>query len=48
VIEHEGERYIGALLLDDHTFCWLVSKVLKTHIGCSIKEIGALDMSFSF
>jgi hypothetical protein len=47
VIEHEGERYVGTLLFDDHVFCWLVSKVLKTHIGWPIKDIGALDMSFT-
>jgi hypothetical protein len=47
VIEHEGERYIGALLFDDHIFCWLVLQVLKSHIGRSIKDLGDLDLSFT-
>jgi len=47
VIEHEGERYIGALLFDDHIFCWLVLQVLKSHIGWSIKALGDLDLSFT-
>jgi hypothetical protein len=47
VIEHEGERYIGALLFDDHVFCWLISKVLRSHLGWSIKDVGDLDLSFT-
>jgi hypothetical protein len=47
VTEHEGERYIGALLFDDAIFCWLISRVLKSHIGWSVKELGDLDLSFT-
>jgi hypothetical protein len=47
VIEHEGERYVGALLFDDSVFGWFISKVLRSHIGWPIKNIGALDLSFS-
>jgi hypothetical protein len=47
VIEHEGERYIGALLFDDAIFCWLISRVLKSHIGWSVKDLGELDLSFT-
>ena len=47
VIEHEGERYVGALLFDDTAFGWFISKVLRSHIGWPIKNIGALDLSFS-
>jgi hypothetical protein len=47
VIEHEGERYVGALLFDDAVFGWFISKVLRSHIGWPIKNISALDLSFS-
>jgi hypothetical protein len=47
VIEHEGERYVGALLFDDAAFGWFISKVLRSHIGWPIKTIGSLDFSFS-
>ena len=47
VIEHEGERYVGALLFDDQIFCWLVLRLLRSHIGWSIEDLGDLDLSFT-
>lgn len=47
VIEHEGERYIGTLRFDDAVFGWFISKVLRSHIGWGIEDIGSLDLSFS-
>ena len=47
VMAHEGERYIAPLLFDDPVFGWFLSKVLRSHIGWSIQDIGSLDLSFS-
>ena len=47
IIEHENERYFGALLFDDSQFCYLISKVLGGRIGCSIAAIGDLDLSIT-
>jgi hypothetical protein len=45
VIDHEKERYVGALLFDDIAICRQIALILKTHTGRPIKEIGDLDMS---
>jgi hypothetical protein len=45
VIEHNQERYVGALFFDDNQFCCLICQLLHSYIGHSIKEIGALDLS---
>jgi hypothetical protein len=47
VIEHQHERYMGALLFDDQIFCWLISQVLLGHRGWSVEEIGGLDLAFT-
>jgi len=47
VIEHEGHRYVGALLFDDARFCGFVTRFLQAHVGRAIKEIGDLDLSFT-
>jgi hypothetical protein len=44
-IEHEMEIYIGTLIFDNAPFSWLIAKMLKQHIGWSIKELGDLDLS---
>jgi len=45
VIEHENERYMGCLIVDDIAFCSEVSAILQNQLGHSIKEIGDLDLS---
>ena len=45
VMEHRGTEYIGALLLDDRTFCDDVTKLLKAHRNRSIAEIGSMELS---
>ena len=45
VIDYENMRYVGCLIFNDHSFCTEVSKVLRHHLGRSIKEIGGLDLS---
>src|SRR5262245_3719142 len=44
-IEFEGEPYAGALVLDDAVLCHQICYILQQNIGCSIADIGALDMS---
>jgi hypothetical protein len=45
VIDHEKERYVGALLFDDIAICRQIALILKTHTGRPIREIGDLDIS---
>ncbi len=45
IIDSERERYVGALASDDASFCKQLYSILQSHIGESIKEIGAIDLS---
>jgi hypothetical protein len=45
VIEHEGQRWVGALMFDNMTFCHGMCEIIKLHVGRTIKEIGDLDVS---
>ncbi|MGZ8495438.1 MAG: hypothetical protein ACXWWP_06020 [Candidatus Binatia bacterium] len=45
VIEHEAERYVGAMVFDNPAFCRLVYRILKSHIGTSIRALGDLNFS---
>jgi hypothetical protein len=45
VIDHEKERYVGALLFDDLAICRQICWVLKTQTGRPIKDIGDLDIT---
>jgi hypothetical protein len=47
-INFNGVRYMGSMRFDDPNFCAIVCDALKSHIGCSIKEIGDLDLSHTF
>jgi hypothetical protein len=44
-IEHDGESYCGALILDNAAFCSHLIPFLQQQIGKSISEIGDLDVS---
>lgn len=44
-MEHEGDSYCGALILNDPAFCSTIIRFLQAHIGKSIREIGDLDLS---
>jgi hypothetical protein len=41
----DEEKYLGALLFSDETFCKQLHRILQRHIGRSIEEIGDLDLS---
>ena len=44
VINHQQEIYIGNLIFDEHSFCAKVARVIRSHIGRSIKDIGDLEL----
>jgi hypothetical protein len=44
-INYQGFRYMGSMQFDDAKFCSEIYAVLNAHVGCSIKEIGDLDLS---
>jgi hypothetical protein len=44
-IQHGGLRYMGFMGFDDPAFCSEIDRLLKFHVGLSIKEIGDLDLS---
>ena len=39
VIDFQEETYIGSLLCKDDIFCAQISKLLRYHVGCPIKDI---------
>jgi hypothetical protein len=44
-MQHEGLRYMGFMVFDDPPFCYEIYRLLKSNVGCSIKEIGDIDLS---
>ncbi|HEY6363507.1 MAG TPA: hypothetical protein VI585_01825 [Candidatus Binatia bacterium] len=46
-IEHEKEAYIGCLLFDNPPFCLQIASLLQDWCERPIREIGALDLSFT-
>jgi hypothetical protein len=43
-IEHEQCEYMGHLTVDDETFCERLFNLLKNCRGCTIQEIGSMDI----
>jgi hypothetical protein len=46
-IEYENARYIGCLLFDNPPFCLQIANVVRDWCGHPIREIGALELSFT-
>jgi hypothetical protein len=46
-METEGREYLGTLLFDDFGFCYEIYSLLRSCVGCSIREIGDMDLSYS-
>ncbi len=44
-IEYDGFSYTGSIYFDDPMFCYDIYTLLQRKVGCSIKEIGDLDLS---
>lgn len=47
-MDHEGDQYLGVIEFDDPEFCRGIYALLRSHVGCSIKEIGDLDLPATF
>jgi hypothetical protein len=47
LINYQGSRYMGSMAFDNPEFCSEIYAVLNSHVGCSIKEIGDLDLSYT-
>jgi hypothetical protein len=45
-IEHARERYLGFLIFDEVSFCTLIHDLLEARIGCSIKDLGSLELTY--
>lgn len=46
-IEYASKEYVGCLLFDDDAFCSRIGDLLECYLGCSIKDIGDLDVAFT-
>jgi hypothetical protein len=44
VIEHESEHFVGKLVFHDPVLHHQITDILQQHIGCSIKDIGNLEI----
>jgi len=47
IMEHLGAEYIGALLMNDRNFCRLVFDALLQNRFRPLREIGAIDLSYT-
>ena len=47
IMEHEGRKYLGTLLVEDPVFCREIYTLLIEQRGKSIQEIGDLDLSYT-
>ena len=47
IIEHRGESWMGALVIEDQAFCAQIAGFLERYVGHSIREIGGMDLSFT-
>jgi hypothetical protein len=47
VIEYDGERFIGILVLPDSKLCRSIVIFLRNHVGRPIREIGELEIGSS-
>jgi hypothetical protein len=46
-MEIDGRDYLGTLLFDDFGFCYEIYSLLRSYVGCSIQEIGNIDLSYT-
>ncbi|HTM11217.1 MAG TPA: hypothetical protein VL754_22760 [Verrucomicrobiae bacterium] len=43
-IDHDGQSYIGCLMLEDYAFCQQLARLFRQQYGRRIEEIGGLDL----
>jgi hypothetical protein len=46
IMEHEGRKYIGTLLVGDSSFCQEIYTVLIEQRGKPIQDIGEIDFNY--
>jgi hypothetical protein len=46
IMEHEGRKYIGTLLVEDPVFCQEIYAVLIEQRGKPIRDIGEIDLGY--
>ena len=46
-IEYNQSMYLGCVLFDDPAFYAHMCNLLKNYCGCSIKQIGDLDLAYT-
>ena len=46
-INYQGYRYMGSMQFDDPNFCSEIYAVPNAHVGCSLNEIGDIDLSYT-
>ena len=46
-INYQGYRHMGSIQFDDSKFCSEIYAVLNAHVGCSLNEIGDIDLSYT-
>lgn len=44
-IEYENSTYMGCLLIENPEFCHQVFATLQEHCGCSMKDVGSLELN---
>ena len=47
-MEYEGACYIGCLLIDNHSFCRQIARLLQDSYERPLCEIGAIDLAHTF
>jgi hypothetical protein len=47
IVEHNGEEYMGCLIVDDMAFCQQLEKLLRQFYNRPIAEIGSIDLTLT-
>ncbi len=47
-VDYQGFRYLGLMAFDDPEFCHAIYTLLQSKVGLSIKDIGDIDLSYTF
>jgi hypothetical protein len=43
-MEYQNQAFVGTMLFDDEAFCERICRILRSHVGHAIKEIGDLEL----
>jgi len=45
VIQHANRKYVGCVIFDNRSFCREMTEFLKLQVGCTVEQIGDLDVT---